>query len=84
MSYTPEFDTKHLRFDDLSGLIALKNEDGEDIPLGVPGEQSQCPAEFIREWRDLCRMVADAEETGRAYDATRRAADSNRHAPERW
>jgi hypothetical protein len=84
MSYTPEYDTKHLTWNEATGMIDLRNEDGDDIPLGPPGEQSQCPAEYIREWRELVRMVEDADATARHYDATRRHADEQRHSPERW
>lgn len=78
-------ETMHLRYSDYTGIVYLRDADGESIPLGsIEDADLDCPEEYLGELEWLRGEVEDARRYGGACEATAHAAYYGGHSPERW
>lgn len=65
------FSTRHLHYNDFSGMVSLKShDDGPDIPIGYVEDIDLCPDQYRAEWEWLRQEVRDAMHLAEGCRAT--------------
>lgn len=79
------FETAYLRYNDFTGLVSLRaNDGGDDIPVGYIEDIDLCPDQYIREWQWLRQEVRDAQRFAEGCARTAEAAHQARFNGRAW
>lgn len=78
-----EIETRYLTTD-IAGQVYLRMERGLVYLGPIDCCDDEVPTALTGDLERLKKLWLEATETGRAYEATARAADSARHSPGGW